>query len=84
MHTSCDSTRFEVVVTNKDTAAGPDETVTLHYSLEEDGSNNNLFDEVAASETLLLLSESGERKQGILSIFFPKPLKNLEKVFVVT
>jgi hypothetical protein len=25
---------------------------------------------VAASETLLLLSESGERKQGILSIFF--------------
>jgi hypothetical protein len=70
-----------VVVTNKDTAAGPDETVTLHYSLEEDGSNNNLFDEVAASETLLLLSESGERKQGILSIFFPETIKKPRNFF---
>jgi hypothetical protein len=57
--TSRDSTTFEAVVTTEDTA----EPVTLHYPLNEPGSSG-LFDDMAAGETLLMLSESGERGQG--------------------
>ena len=56
---------FEVVIPE---AVGPEECVTLHYSLED----VNLFDEmVSASHSLLLLSESGEQEQG--KIFSQKP-----------
>jgi hypothetical protein len=61
------SVPYEVVYTEKVTENdGSEEVVTLHYAFDE--TNSTLFDEVAASESLLMLSEGRDssRFQGAL------------------
>ena len=56
---------YEVVYTEKTTESdGSEEVITLHYAFDE--TNSTLFDEVAASESLLMLSEARDntRFQG--------------------
>ena len=53
---------YEVVYTEKTTESdGSEEVITLHYSLDE--TNSALFDEVAASESLLMLSEARDNSK---------------------
>ena len=69
VHASRDSAHFEVVVNIEDTEedAG-DVAAMLPYPLA-DAKSDNPFDEMAAGETLILLSESGESssQQGLIS-----------------
>ena len=65
---------FEVIIPE---AVGSEECVTLHYSLED----GNLFDEMVASQSLLLLSESGEQEEGI--IFYVMALGGLHSLFYI-
>lgn len=58
---------FEVVVSSSEPepepeASSSEECVTLNYSIEDEAAN--LYDEMAASQSLLLLSESGEGRKG--------------------
>ena len=54
---------FEVVVSSSEPeASSSEECVTLNYSIEDEATN--LYDEMAASQSLLLLSESGEGRKG--------------------
>ena len=71
------SVPYEVVYTEKVTENdGSEEVVTLHYAFDE--TNSTLFDEVAASESLLMLSEGRDssRFQGALPFisFFYKTI----------
>ena len=53
---------YEVVYTEKTTESdGSEEVITLHYAFDE--SNSSLFDEVAASESLLMLSEARDNNR---------------------
>ena len=57
---------YEVVYTEKTTEIdGSEELITLHYAFED--TNTTLFDEVAASESLLMLSEirDNSKSEGI-------------------
>ena len=57
---------YEVVYTGKTTGVeGSEEIITLHFGLDE--TNKTLLDEVAATESLLMLSEirDNSKSQGI-------------------
>ena len=57
---------YEVVYTEKTTEIdGSEELITLHYAFDD--TNTTLFDEVAASESLLMLSEirDNSKSKGI-------------------
>ena len=56
---------YEVVYTEKSTEVdGSEETITLHYAFDD--TNTTLFDEVTATESLLMLSEvrDNSKSQG--------------------
>ena len=58
---------YEVVYTEKTTEIdGSEDVLTLHYAYDETPNSTQLFDEVAATESLLMLSESrdGENSHG--------------------
>ena len=57
---------YEVVYTEKTTEVdGSEEVITLHYAFDD--TNTTLFDEVTATESLLMLSEirDNSKSQGI-------------------
>ena len=65
---------YEVVYTEKTTEIdGSEDVLTLHYAYEDTTSSTQLFDEVAATESLLMLSKGrdGGKPQGeLISLWY--------------